>query len=217
MSYVSVYENKTPRSKGLIMTGAVHAAIIAAVIAMPAIVVPDRFEGTILAIPERLQPPPEPVIEKEKPDVKTPSPMQQTAPKPQVIDLPPIPKQQYAATSPVSASEGEGMAIPMETITIAPEPVIVGARLSTRYADRFQPAYPPGQLRLEREGEVSVRVLVGTDGRVKRIELIEAPHEDFWKATRKQALSKWRFTPETRDGTPYESWITLKVRFEINS
>ncbi|WP_321326624.1 TonB family protein [uncultured Parasphingorhabdus sp.] len=217
MSYVSVYENKTPRSKGLIMTGAVHAAIVAAVIAMPAIVVPDRFEGTILAIPVRVQPTPEPVVEEVKPDVRTAAPVRKTAPEPRITDLPPIPKDQYATTSLASASVGEGMAIPLETITLKPDPVIVGARLNTRYADRFQPAYPPGQLRLEREGEVSVRVLVGTDGRVKQIELIDAPHEDFWEATRRQALSKWRFTPETRDGKPFESWITLKVRFEINS
>ena len=90
-------------------------------------------------------------------------------------------------------------------------------RLDSRYADRFQPAYPVGQLRLEREAEVSVRVLVGSDGRVKQIELIDSPHEDFWNATRKQALKSWRFTPATRDGKPFESWMTLKVRFEINS
>ena len=116
-----------------------------------------------------------------------------------------------------SDSEGTGIEIPFEAIKITPEPVIVGARLNTRYAEQFQPAYPTGQLRLEREGEVSVRVLVGTNGRVKQIELIDSPHVDFWTATRKQALSKWRFTPATKDGTPIESWMTLKVRFEINS
>ena len=62
-----------------------------------------------------------------------------------------------------------------------------------------------------------VTVLVGTDGRVKDIQLIESPHEDFWSATRKQALRKWRFTPATKDGKPVESWMTLKVLFQINS
>ena len=59
-------------------------------------------------------------------------------------------------------------------------------------------------------------MLVGTDGRVKDIQLIESPHEDFWTATRKQALTRWRFTAATKDGKPIESWMTLKVRFEIN-
>ena len=62
-----------------------------------------------------------------------------------------------------------------------------------------------------------MRVLVGSDGRVKQIELIDSPHADFWNATRKQALKYWRLTPATQDGKPVESWMTLKVRFEINS
>ena len=51
---------------------------------------------------------------------------------------------------------------------------------------------------------------------MKNIALIESPHGDFCNATRKQALSIWRFTPATKDGNPYESWMTLKVGFEIN-
>jgi len=217
MSYVSVYENKTPRSKGLIMTVAVHAAIIGAVIAMPAIVVTERPEGTLVALPKLAETPPEPMIEEKQPEVKAAPQTRQVAPDVPIVRLPPVPKIQYGEITLGSESDGTGIEIPLEPITIMPEPVIVGARLNTRYAGQFQPAYPTGQLRLEREGEVSVRVLVGTNGRVKQIELIDSPHLDFWTATRKQALNKWRFTPATKDGKPYESWMTLKVRFEINS
>ena len=217
MSYISVYENKTPRSKGLIMTVAVHAAIIGAVIAMPAIIVTERPEGTLVALPKLAEMPPEPVIEEQQPEVKAAPQTRQIAPDVPIVKLPTVPKIQYAKIELGSASEGTGVEIPLEPITITPEPMIVGARLNTRYAEQFQSAYPTGQLRLEREGEVSVRVLVGTNGRVKQIELIDSPHVDFWTATRKQALSKWRFTPATKDGTPIESWMTLKVRFEINS
>lgn len=218
MSYVSVYENKTPRSKGLIMAGAVHAAIIAAVIAMPGIEVPGKdWNGPFIADHIPLPAPPEPVIEDKKPEVKAAPQTRQTAPDRPIIKLPPAPTNEYAEIKLGNGSGGTGMEIPFEAIEIAPEPVIVGARLNTRYAEQFQPAYPTGQLRLEREGEVSVRVLVGIDGRVKQIELIDSPHVDFWSATRKQALNKWRFTPATKDGKPIESWMTLKVRFEINS
>jgi protein TonB len=220
MSYVSVYENKTPRSKGLILTGAVHAAIIAAVIAMPGIVVPEKFKGTIIAFPVKVQPPPDPVIEDKKPEVKAAPQTRQRAPDQPDIDLVPLPVVPIHGSTDLklgTGSGGAGMDIPFEAIKIPPDPVIVGARLNARYAEQFQPAYPPGQLRLEQEAEVSVRVLVGSDGRVKQIELIDSPHVDFWTATRKQALKKWRFTPATKDGKPFESWMTLKVRFEINS
>jgi len=220
MSYVSVYENKTPRAKGVILAGAVHAAIIAGVIAMPGIEAPDKFPGTIMAIPVLAQKPPEPVIDEAKPEVKLAVQTRQKAPDKTIVDLPPAPAEpleRYYKHGVGRGSVGTGYEIPLEAIKITPDPVIVGAHLNTRYAEQFQPAYPPGQLRLEREAEVSVRVLVGSDGRVKQIELIDSPHVDFWSATRKQALKKWRFTPATKDGKPFESWMTLKVRFEINS
>lgn len=219
MSYASVYKNETPRSKGLILTGAVHAAVIAGVIATPGIEIPEILNGPFIAthIPNPQQP--DPVIEDKKPEVKVAPQTRQRAPDRPNIDLippPVVPLHGYSDLGLGTGSGGTGIEIPFEPIEIAPDPVIVGASLNTRYAEQFQPAYPPGQLRLEREGEVSVRVLVGTDGRVKRVELVESPHEDFWIATRKQALKKWRFTPATKDGKPYESWMTLKVRFEIN-
>ena len=220
MSYVSVYENKTPRSKGLIMTGAVHAVIIGAVIAMPAIEGPDIFKGTIMAIPIPAEKPIEPVIEDKKPEVEIARPTTQAPPDRSIImDIsdPVVPVNNYGNVEINSRSGGFGEAIRLDPIKIAPEPVIVGASLSRRYAADFQPDYPVGLLRREREGEVSVRVLVGTDGRVKDIQLVESPHEDFWSATRKQALNKWRFAPATKDGKPVESWMALKVVFQINS
>ncbi len=218
MSYVSVYENKTPRSKGVAMAVAVHAAIIAGVMAMPGIEIPEKFAGTIIAIPVPAQQPPEPVIEK-KPEVEIAPQTRQNLPVPPVIDLPPdpvVPVNNYSQAEISTGSGGTGEAIPFEAVKVVPDPVIVPARLNSRYAEQFQPAYPASQLRLEREGEVSVRVLVGTDGRVKSIELVDAPHADFWSATRKQALGNWRFAPATRDGKPYESWMSLKVRFQIS-
>lgn len=220
MSYVSVYENKTPRAKGVLLAGAVHAAIIGGVIAMPGVEFPERFTGPIIAIPVLAEKPPEPVIEDEAPEVKLPVQTQQTMPDKPIADVLPAPVEplqtysDFGKQRQLAATIDE---IPFKSVKIAPDPVIVEARLDARYASRFQPAYPTGQLRLEREAEVSVRVLVGSDGRVKQIELIDSPHEDFWNATRKQALKSWRFTPATRDGKPFESWMTLKVRFEINS
>ncbi|MEO9599243.1 TonB family protein [Parasphingorhabdus sp.] len=217
MSYVSVYENKTPRAKGVAMAAVVHAVIIAGVIAMPGIEIPDTFNGPFVAIHIPSPQPPEPVTKEQKRDVEIKQKNPRKKPSQPIIDLPPVATNDYSDLIFATGSEGAGDEIPFEAIEIAPDPVMVGASLNKRYAQQFQPAYPSGQLRMEREGEVSVRVLVGTDGRVKQIELIDSPHLDFWHATRKQALRKWRFLPATKDGRPFESWMMLKVRFEINS
>jgi protein TonB len=96
-----------------------------------------------------------------------------------------------------------------------PNPVIVEARFSQQYLGTLQPPYPPGLLRREIEGSVTVRVRIGADGRVKAVEQVRTDHPDFFEATRRHALRRWRFLPATRDGQPIESWQQHTVVFEI--
>ena len=97
-----------------------------------------------------------------------------------------------------------------------PMPVFKAALRDPRFARDLQPDYPVGKLRLEIEGSATVRVLVGTDGRVRQVQVVRASDADFAKATERQALRSWRFKPATRDGVPVEDWQTLTVRFDIN-
>jgi protein TonB len=100
--------------------------------------------------------------------------------------------------------------------TKPPLPVFTAALRDPKFARDFQPDYPVGKLRLEIEGTATVRVLIGTDGRVRQVQVVRATDADFAKATEKQALKSWRFKPATRDGVPVEDWQTLTVRFDIN-
>ncbi|MDB5704012.1 MAG: hypothetical protein JWN66_1128 [Sphingomonas bacterium] len=95
-------------------------------------------------------------------------------------------------------------------LTIKP-PVIVGPGTKTNF--NYQPEYPSDERRLGREGRVVVKVLVGTDGRVKQVEKVSAASDSFFEATRRRALEKWRLTPGTRDGVPIEAWRTMAVSF----
>lgn len=96
-----------------------------------------------------------------------------------------------------------------------PLPVLTDALPLPGAARDFQPPYPPQLLRMTIEGKAVVRVLSGTDGRVKQVAVIAADDPLFGEATERQALRKWRFRPATRDGVPTESWKQLTVRFEI--
>jgi len=111
------------------------------------------------------------------------------------------------------AGTGTGRAIEVKP---APPPPLIGAVVDARYARDFQPPYPGSEIRLNREGTVSVRVLIGVDGRVKAVEQISATSQAFFDATRRQALAKWRFKPATRGGVPQESWKVMNVRFELS-
>src|SRR3954466_2598906 len=48
-------------------------------------------------------------------------------------------------------------------------PVVIGPLRDPRYAANFQPEYPASERRAGHEGRVVVKVLVGTDGRVKQV------------------------------------------------
>lgn len=108
---------------------------------------------------------------------------------------------------------GEGVVIEKPPVRV--EPVFQGATIHPRYRDVLQPEYPPGLIRQEVEGSVTIRVLVGIDGWVKAVEPLRFDDDGFLKVTREQAMRKWRFLPATRDGTPVESWREMTVRFQI--
>lgn len=213
------YQSKAPRSigvggalfiNGLILTGMLFAA--------PNILVvehPDKFIAK--QIPLDLTPPPPPL--KQKPVEKAPSSSAPipTAPQPKIAtatdnrltttdvipDTPPVTKTVLDPGPPVVVD-------PPRVV-----PALVGATQDPRYLRDFQPEYPSQELRAQRDGVVTLRVLIGTDGRVKAVEQVNATSDAFFAVTKRQALGKWRFKPATRGGVAEESWKTMVVRFRL--
>jgi protein TonB len=112
----------------------------------------------------------------------------------------------------------EGAAVtPIPTPTPTPAPVLTGAAPDPRFAGDFQPSYPPQLLRTGVEGKTVVKVLIGTDGRVKQVAIVSTDDPLFADATERQALRRWRFKPAMRDGVAVESWKQMTVRFELRA
>lgn len=173
----------------------------------------DPLIGTIIELPKPPPPPPE-AVEDAKPIPKASSatdsvdPLVKTVPLnadfvekgPIIIDLPPI-------------DPGP----PVRPADPPPPPKLVLAELDPRFAGSFQPDYPASEQRREVEGMAKVRVLIGTDGRVKAVELVSTDSPGFFQETKRRALAKWRFRPATRGGVAEESWKVMTVRFEIRN
>ena len=98
---------------------------------------------------------------------------------------------------------------------LKPVPVETRADIDPRFLRDLQPPYPPALERAEIEGTVTVRVQVGTDGRILAVELVRADDPAFFSATRDQALRRWQFKPALRDGVAVTSWVQKTVRFTI--
>jgi periplasmic protein TonB len=217
MSYVS--EQKRARPLGMGAAIFVNGSIILAVALSPLIVAPpkarDPFEGRSV----KLLPPPKPKDE-IKQDAKKLLPI--FAPK-TITKTVTDDQQRFEMTNEKQATDalaqGGGDDDANSVIRERPKPPIPifnAATRDSRFARSFQPDYPVGMLRQEIEGSVTVRVLVGTDGRVRQVQILSATESDFARATEKQALKAWRFKPATRDGIPVEDWQTLTVRFDIS-
>lgn len=107
---------------------------------------------------------------------------------------------------------------PAATVKVDPPvPVFKTAKRDPRYARVFQPEYPQSLIAREIDGLVKIKILVGTDGRVRQAIILSATEAAFGVATQKQALKEWRFIPATRDGEPVEDWQVMTVRFEIKN
>ncbi len=208
----------------------IHAGVIGALIMIPATVIYIQPENDIIEVYDIPLAPPESV-----PDETLPPPAEVPALEPQAeIDTPtpPVDRPVDARDYTVPAGEdtgiidlgtdngmlgdsGTGADFPVEALPDSvPAPVLVPPSINPRYADRMQPVYPSVLKRREVEGIVRVRVLIGADGHVKKIERLSATHDAFFRATERQSR-KWRFNPATEDGKKIEAWYTVSLKFEM--
>jgi protein TonB len=224
MSYVS--QNNRPNPLGLSAAIAFNGTVIVAIALSPMVVTQIQKNPPVKTFDVRRDPPPPPdkVIEQDSvearklPPVYTPpDPFARKADKDDALsttqeDNGPI---EFALGGNGEDSTGtRGIREITDPIEI-PKPVFRSAVRDPKFARSFQPPYPPGKLQREIEGIVKLKVLIGTDGRVRQVVILSATDSDFAEATERKALSAWRFTPATRDGVPVEDWQTLTVRFDI--
>ncbi len=215
MSYVSEKKRSNPVGMGaaILVNGSIILAVALSPLVVDAPKPRDPFEGRSL----NLAPPPKPIdqpeVAKKLPPLFVPKPFTET-----FVDNTPqnTLNEEQAVDFSAASSGGDDEAISgLRDLPKIPAPLFKAAIRDPQFSRNFQPDYPVGMLRQEIEGSVTVRVLVGTDGRVREVEVLRATDPDFARATQKQALKAWRFKPATRNGIAVEDWQTLTVRFDI--
>ncbi len=194
------------------------AALVVAVALSPMIIIDEPTTSTP---PWRSFTLPKPKPPEPKPDAKPRAQPQQTE-----FTAPPSPLPPVAQDPPEApplppyvppAGTGAGPSVTADPPITPAKPKLVFAELDSRFAGSFQPDYPPREQHGAIEGIAKVRVLIGTDGRVKAVELVSTDSPGFFEATKRRALAKWRFKPATRGGVPEESWKVMTVRFQIRN
>lgn len=218
MSYVS--ERKRSRPAGMGAAILLNGSIILAVALSPLVVDP-QLPGTITIgdnVPISTPLPPDKPQDKTeaKPldPVFVPDPIFKTV-EPPVDQILTTNEEQDKGTV-MDGRGGDDVTETIHEVVRPPVPPFKAATRDPRFARSFQPDYPVGMLQREIEGSVTIRVLIGADGRVRQAQVVSASEPEFARAAERQALNAWRFTPATRGGEPVEDWQTLTVRFDIN-
>ena len=80
---------------------------------------------------------------------------------------------------------------------------------------REYPEYPESELRRRREATVVVRYVIGKDGWIKELNILQHAKEAAFDESVLKALREWRFVPLMKDGRPIEVVHEVTVIFQL--
>ena len=81
---------------------------------------------------------------------------------------------------------------------------------------RFDPVYPPSEIRGEHEGMVRLRILVDERGRARDVQVAKSSGYDRLDDAAVRAVRRWEFSPATRDSSPVATWTEVSVVFRLD-
>ena len=164
------------------------------------------------------------LLEDTKPDIPPPPP----PPPPKNLPPPPpayVPPVEVAVAAPAPANAIAAVSAtpqpPAPVVTApapaAPAPAAAPVRVAAvvNSANCEKPDYPSASRRLEEEGTVSLRFLVGVDGKVIQAEVEKSSGFKRLDEAARAGLSRCAFKPATVDGKPEQGWASMKYTWRL--
>ncbi|MGJ4748759.1 TonB family protein, partial [Leptospira sp. SA-E8] len=163
-------------------------------------------------IAEKVQSAPKPVPQQPKVAPRPePTPPLQDAPselfKPEPTPAPSTPQ----PTPPIDAP-----AVATESAAPPPAQRTQQPSVDASYLNNPRPAYPDISRRLNEQGQVIVRVLIGPKGEVLQAEVGKSSGFDRLDRTALAAVRRWRYLPGKRDGMAEAMWFNVPVNFVLD-
>ena len=112
------------------------------------------------------------------------------------------------------ASSQFKLPIPAAPTTSAPPRI----ELPTRNADYLQnnkANYPALSRRLGEQGQVMLRVLIGTDGVAQKAEISTSSGYERLDQAALATVLRWRYAPGRRAGVPETMWFSVPINFVL--
>ena len=98
-------------------------------------------------------------------------------------------------------------------VVVAAAPVVTAAVISASSCEK--PEYPSASKRLEEEGTVTLKFLVGADGKVIESAVEKSSGFRRLDEAARAGLSKCQFKPGTIDGKPQQTWASMKYTWRL--
>ena len=204
----------SPTSIALIVAG--HAALLALVVSAKMDIIPKQiFDPTIvIPIPEPTPPPPIPATDHKSTALPQSTQAHPTTTRPIVDELPII------GTAPGGEVTVPTGPFPGGNVILDPPPLphaVVHRKpaLLTPESD-LRPPYPLSKQRLGEEASLSLRLTIGTDGRVTSVDAVGPADPVFLAAARRHILAYWRYRPATDDGSAVATVLTVQLSFKLD-
>ncbi|MBM3387163.1 MAG: energy transducer TonB, partial [Betaproteobacteria bacterium] len=153
------------------------------------------------------------LLEEQKPDIPPPPPPpppKHLPPPPPPAYVPPVdvvvaaPAATHAIAAVSTAPQPPAPPAPPAPPVPKAEPVRTAAVVHSANCEK--PEYPSASRRLEEEGTVHLRFLVGPDGKVMQSEVEKSSGYKRLDEAARAGLSRCQFRPATLDGKPEQGW-----------
>jgi protein TonB len=175
---------------------ALHAALLAALVELD--VIPLAKPKPAPLVVELIAEPPPPPAEQPEPVPEVKVEPRVVVPTPIVQALAPPPPPVAVTTRPTPPKPAAAVAAPPPA-----GPVAIGD-LGERLIEGRPPHYPMESRRRHEEGTVVLRLVIGTDGRVRQISVAQSSGFERLDRAALHAVRDWRWQPMMTDGRPVE-------------
>ena len=78
---------------------------------------------------------------------------------------------------------------------------------------RVEPVYPPLAKQTHREGRVELRAIIGTDGRIRSLQIVAG--DPLFEQSAVEAVQQWRYKPTILNGQPIEIDTSIMVIYSM--
>ncbi|MEX1287832.1 MAG: energy transducer TonB, partial [Acidimicrobiia bacterium] len=140
----------------------------------------------------------------------TETPTETPTPSPTATPRPPTPTRVPPTATPIPMTPTP---VVNEGDIVEPGPGVVAPVL----LHRVNPEYPPIAQRAGISGEVIAELLVGIDGKVEDVRIVEVTHEGVgFERAAEDAVRQWRYRPPTKNGVKVRTWVRIRINLSLN-